>query len=126
MLNTFPNLLTLSFIAPFILRVFVGSYFIKLAWVELIKYKKGKIEAPRPLKILSAVGGLLLVIGFLTQVTSIFLILIIFFNLIGKLRHRKLNSTAGEEKLDFYILILGVLLSLVLSGAGFLAIDIPL
>ena len=122
MLNTFPDLLTLSFIAPLILRVFAGSYFIKQAWIELIKHKRRKTNSPRLTRILGAIGGVLLLVGFLTQVTSLFLILIVIFNIILRVKNKKIK----ENKLDFYILILGVLLSLVLSGAGFLAIDLPL
>ncbi|MBU1046705.1 hypothetical protein KKH36_02925 [Patescibacteria group bacterium] len=122
MLNTFPDLLTFAFMAPLILRVVAGSYFIKQAWIELIKYKKRKTNAPRPLRMLSAIGGILLILGFLTQVTSLFLILIVIFNLIDRIRMKKLE----ENKLNIYILLLGILLSLLLSGAGFLAIDMPL
>ena len=122
MLNTFPDLLTLSFMAPLILRIFVGSYFLKQAWIELIKYKKRKTNSPSLLRILGAIGGVLLLAGFLTQVTSLFLILIVIFNIIFRIRNKKLK----EEKLDFYLLLLAILLSLVLSGAGFLAVDMPL
>ncbi len=122
MLNTFPDLLMLSFIAPLILRVFVGSYFVKQAWIELIKYKKRKTNSPKPLRILGALLGILLIFGVFTQITSLFLILIVIFNLISRIRNNKLK----EVKLDFYILILGILLSLIFSGAGFLAFDLPL
>ena len=122
MLNTFPDLLTLSFMAPFILRVFAGSYFLKQAWMELIEYKKRKDNSPRPLRIIGAIGGILLIIGFLTQITSFFLLLIIIFNIINRVRNKKLK----EEKLDFYLLMIAILLSLIISGAGFMAIDLPL
>ncbi len=122
MLNTFPDLLTLSFMAPLILRTFVGAYFLKQAWIELITHTRKKTNSPKLLRILGALLGILLIIGIFTQITSLFLILIVIFNLISKIKNKKLN----EEKLDFYVLILGVLLSLVLSGAGFLAFDMPL
>jgi len=122
MLNTFPDLLNLSFIAPLILRIFVGSYFLKQSWEELNFYRKGLIESFKLSKILETLGGILLIIGFLTQVTSLFLILITVFNIVYHIKNRRLN----EEKLDFYIIILGILISLIITGAGFMAIDMPL
>ena len=108
--------------APFILRVFVGSYFVKRAWIEIIKYKKKEIKSITSFGILSFIGGILLILGFLTQITSLFLILVIIFNIIFKIKNKNLQ----KGKLDFYLLLLAILLSLTLSGAGFLAIDLPL
>ncbi|MCK4918399.1 MAG: hypothetical protein KAS02_01275 [Candidatus Pacebacteria bacterium] len=121
MLNTFPDLLILSFTAPLILRLFLGIYLIKDFWGELINYKKKDFNYTRLLKILGALGGILLILGLLTQIVSLFLILIIVLNIIN-IKNNKLK----ENQLSLYILILGILLSLVLSGAGFLAMDMPL
>ncbi|MCK5285650.1 MAG: hypothetical protein KAJ58_00265 [Candidatus Pacebacteria bacterium] len=122
MLNTFPDLLTLSFIAPLILRIFLGIYLIKNGWKEISTYKNRNFSYIRLFKLLKVLGAFLLILGFLTQITSLFLMLIILFDISFKIKNNKLE----KKELDLYIIIFGVLLSLILSGAGFLAIDIPL
>ena len=122
MLNTFPDLLSFSFIAPLILRIFIGSYFLKQTWVELVKHKQRKSNSPRILRIIGGIGGILLIIGFLTQVTSLFLILMTIFNIVYRIKNKKLTN----GKMDFYIIVIGVLISLMVTGAGFMAIDMPL
>ncbi len=122
MLNTFPDLLNFSFIAPFILRVVIGSYFIKQAYIELKVHKKRVTNIPNSLRIISAFGGILLIVGFLTQITSFVLILIVAIGIIKRIYKNKLE----EDKLDFYILLIAILITLLITGAGFCAIDLPL
>jgi len=122
MLNTFPYLLNFTFIIPFILRIFVGSYFLKQTWIEFKKHPRRKSNIPKLNRTIGALAAIFLLLGLFTQLTSLFLIVLTFFNIY----YKKKNNTLKEGKLDFYVLLVGILLSLIISGAGILAIDIPL
>ncbi|MCK4386897.1 MAG: hypothetical protein KAV41_02330 [Candidatus Pacebacteria bacterium] len=120
MLNPLPELLSFGFIAPLILRAVAGAYFLKQAYFELKKRKKKKTETL--LALLGALAGLSLIVGFFAQIASFVLLAVIIAEIILKTKKRKLKET----EIDFYILITAILISILLSGAGFLAIDLPL
>ncbi|MFH1402395.1 MAG: hypothetical protein ABIG87_02090 [Patescibacteria group bacterium] len=122
MLNPFPDLLTFSFIAPLVLRAVVGAYFLKQAWFEFKERKNRKNEIISGLKIVGLFGGLCIIIGFYTQIASIVLLAVIIAEIILQSKKKKLE----EIKLDFYILLIAILISIIFTGAGFLAIDLPL
>lgn len=134
MLNIFPELITFVLFAPLLLRVVVGSYF--LYWgIEFLK-KDRYADCATSLRVewgslgilfiwylsfFEIIVGAFLITGFLTQAAAIGGILIA-----GKLYYlqRTYPSVAKNERAT-YILIFVVCLSLLLSGAGVLAIDIP-
>ncbi len=134
MLNIFPELITFVLFAPLLLRVVVGSYF--LYWgIEFLK-KDRYADCATSLRVERASLGILfiwyvsffeiivgafLITGFLPQAAAIGGMLIA-----GKLYYlqRTYPSVAKNERAT-YILIFVVCLSLLLSGAGVLAIDIP-
>ncbi len=134
MLNIFPELITFVLFAPLLLRVVVGSYF--LYWgIEFLK-KDRYADCATSLRVewgslgilfiwylsfFEIIVGAFLITGFLTQAAAIGGMLIA-----GKLYYlqRTYPSVAKNERAT-YILIFVVCLSLLLSGAGVLAIDIP-
>ncbi|MCK5021826.1 MAG: hypothetical protein KAR54_01080 [Candidatus Pacebacteria bacterium] len=122
MLNTFPDLLSLSFIAPLVLRTIVGAYFLKEAYLKLIIDKKKKVNTYKVLTMIGLLGGIFLITGFFTQITSIILIIITISNAILISQKRSLKWS----EFDFYILLIVVLISLIFTGAGFYALDLPL
>lgn len=134
MFNPFPELLTFSLLAPFIVRTALGFVFMRLGlhilttdrhlWEHSIKeisgfnwrwsvYVFGAVEVAT---------GVLLILGLYTQIAAIvvavaslkFLILSHFW---------KLPEREGRL---FYFLAFAASLSLLFSGAGFFAIDLPL
>ena len=133
MLNIFPDLLSYSFFAPFILRVVLGLVFVvhgypKLfggvsqtaGWLDSIGIKPGKFWA----FVIGAVeffGGIALILGFATQIAAA-LIAINMLVAIWKVKF-KMGFVNGYE---FDLVLLIVALSLVLTGAGAFAIDLPL
>jgi putative oxidoreductase len=132
--NIFPELFTFSLIAPFILRIVLGYIFINLGLLKLTKEKSGWIGSLHTLGIKPAgffvgligiveiIGGLLLLVGAYTQLVAlVFAIIAISETLI----EYKENSILRRD-LAFYLLLSAICISLLLTGAGAYAVDIPL
>lgn len=134
MLNPFPDLLTYSLLAPFILRVVAGFIFINLGVLAfknekerwLVSLSTLKIPDPKlTLKILGGIeiiAGIMLILGFYTQIAALLLALLTFAEVYVEYK----DPTILKRNFVFYIMILSILLSLLLSGAGAFAIDLPL
>ena len=132
MLSVFPELLTYGLLAPLILRLVAGIFFLKTGmtafyelkqssfpWTEILKQRKSLEKLLRGT--VEAVGGLLLCIGFLTQVAALVLALVA--------AERFIHPYYKEEKKVFPIaeaLLIAILISLMITGPGFFAIDLPL
>lgn len=134
MLNPFPELLTYGLLSPFILRVVVGFIFVNLG---LLAFKGEKerwivslatLNIPNPkiaVKIFGAIefiGGIMFLLGFYTQIAALVLALLTFAEAYVEYK----DPTILKRNFVFYILILAITLSLLFSGAGAFAIDIPL
>lgn len=144
MLNPFPDLLVLGFFAPLILRVSVGLLFLWMSYEHVYKRREAIITSvqtnpPGPLLlkpyfgpftsyIVWAIGavelvvGAALVVGYFTQVASLLGIVLV----LKKLYFKKHYSDIALLSVPTYLLLLAIFLSLLLSGAGALAFDLPL
>jgi len=134
MLNPFPELLALSFFAPLILRVVLGIILIDLGFLKFKGEKaawRSSFEALnlRPTEIflplyalLQIVGGLLLIVGLWTQIAALAFVIFIGTELYVEWQAREIL----KRDIVFYVLIFAISLSLLLTGAGAYAIDIPL
>ncbi|MEK7642278.1 MAG: DoxX family protein [Patescibacteria group bacterium] len=134
MLNPFPELLAFSLLGPFILRLVAGIVFVNLGRLSL-KEESGRwlisltaLKIPRPdiatkiLSILEIVGGLMLIVGLYTQISALVLSILVFAEAYIEYR----DPALLKRSLVFYLLLLSINLSLLLSGAGAFAIDLPL
>ena len=132
MLNPFPDLLVYSLLAPFILRLVAGLIFINLG-VLTFKNEKERwfssltiLRIPNPklaVKILGAIeiaSGVMLVLGFYTQIAALILALLTFAEAYVEYK----DPTVLKRNFVFYIMLLSIVLSLLLSGAGALAQDL--
>jgi uncharacterized membrane protein YphA (DoxX/SURF4 family) len=134
MLNPFPELLTYGLLAPFILRVVVGFVFVNLG---LLAFKGEKerwivslatLNIPNPkiaVKIFGAIefiGGVMFLLGFYTQIAALILAVLTFAEAYVEYK----DPTILKRNFVFYLLILAITLSLLFSGAGAFAIDLPL
>ncbi|KKT21108.1 MAG: hypothetical protein UW04_C0011G0017 [Parcubacteria group bacterium GW2011_GWB1_43_8] len=114
--SLFPELFNFSFLAPFVLRIALG--------VPLIKHGFGKAIAKEktPQRILGGIvflSGIFLVIGLFTQAAAIAVSLIIIVSSIivgGK------HPRSWTERL----IKLAIAVSLILTGPGMFAFDLPL
>lgn len=134
MLNPFPDLLTYSLLAPFILRVVLGLLFLNLGYLKFKSERDRWIEScstlgfqPAPFfvslfGIIQIVGGLMLIVGLYTQIAALVFSIITFGELVVEYRNERILT----RNIVFYLLLLAISLSLLLSGAGAFAIDLPL
>lgn len=134
MLSPFPVLLSFGLLAPFLIRVLLGIFFVQYGWFKIGKGCGEKIvffekAGLRPGNMfvwtfgaVEIVGGIMLILGFYTQVAAIILSLIAFGAVVIKFR----KPTILTADMDFYILLFVATLSLLFSGAGAFAFDLPL
>ena len=135
MLNPFPDLLVLGLLAPFILRVTLGLLFLMSGWRHATRERREGIASTLRVAWGSAgtffiwylagieiLVGIALIFGFLTQIAALVGIIIsakmLFF--------RKRYPMIALQNVTHYVLVIAICVSLLLSGAGALAIDIPL
>src|SRR5687768_12102186 len=115
MLNTFPYLLSLGLLAPFLLRIAVGMYFLKtgLSHLRLNRHTGEEIAVAENsihpaasfvwgIAIIEAIAGLALIAGVLTQIASLVLALLLVLAIILK---RK-NSPLFKHDTGYYVLLL--------------------
>ena len=114
-LTTFPALLTYTLVAPLLLRVAVGVLRL-FAGVE--RYKKEY----KWLSVFYFLSSGLLIVGLYTQITSIVSIILISFDYYTA----KKAGTLSREKIALSVLMKIILLSLLFTGPGLFALDLPL
>lgn len=134
LLSVFPDLLTYGLIAPFILRVSLGLILIYFSYLKFFSERQDKATffdsvGMRPGSIFSSAigatelaGGVMLVVGFYTQIAGLVASLIMLAAIFIKWRH----PASLRNDIEFYMLLFIVSLSLVFTGAGFFAFDLPL
>lgn len=134
MLNPFPELLAYSMLAPFILRVILGFIFIDLGILKFREEKKRWQESFETLglrpatlfvplyALIQVLGGLLLLVGLWTQVAALVFVISTGIELYIEWSAREVL----KRDMVFYLLLFVISLSLLLTGAGAYAIDIPL
>lgn len=127
MLNPFPIFITFGLVAPFLLRFFVGLVFLfsgircfRIINNNALFQVENKIFN-RFFGIVEIIIGMLFIAGFLTQIMAIISGVIILFKIVFSIRKKVFMITRF-----FYLLLFVVCLSLLFSGAGFWAIDLPL
>ena len=134
MLNSFPDLLVYSTLAPLFLRVVVGFLFLDLGILKFHKENAKWLNSFKSLSIpkpemtvkvvggLEIIGGILLIGGLFTQIASLSLSVLSLIAVFIEYRDPPLL----KRTLVFYILLFTITLSLLFSGAGKFAFDMPL
>ena len=112
-LSVFPQLLYLGLLAPFVLRLCVGLFIMYLG-----NERRGKEHSW--LAVVYFLSGILLILGFYTQIAVLVSIALLIFNLYTE----KVSMTKDRKFL--YIIVGTILLSLLFTGPGFLAFDLLL
>ena len=117
MLSIFPDLLTYGLLAPFIIRVALALYALAFAWKITAKAVRQKNFSFWVLAraVPAWIGGFLILFGVATQIGAIILVL-------WTLAELKI----GREDRTVSLFALAMALSLLFSGAGFLAFDMSL
>jgi len=132
MLNPFPDLLTYSFFAPTLLRFATASVFLYMAYV-VYTHRAQAAQTPLPIVgaqwwvpgftiVVYAAIGLALLFGYYTQWAAIFGAIAAWKEIFwGKRLQALFPFSRGMA-----FLLLAVCLSLLLTGAGAFAYDLPL
>jgi len=120
MLSVFPGLLNYPLIGIFILRVALGLVFLKFG-LEIFFLKKRWGE--KAVNISEIICGAFLLIGFLTQPSALFALLITLTAFLFKIFKR---NEIFSRPLIFYFFLAAVSVSLILLGPGAFSIDLPL
>ncbi|MBI4120864.1 MAG: DoxX family membrane protein [Parcubacteria group bacterium] len=117
MLSVFPDLLSFAILAPFIIRIFLGGYFLLSGLYTLrgIYAKEKTFFLPAcAIPIMSVIGGALVLLGLYTQPAAILLALLSIY-----------MARDSKNRITF-LLLTGMALSLLFTGAGAFAFDLPL
>jgi len=134
MLSIFPELLTYQLFAPLILRVVLGLILVNLGYLKFTKEKSRfnllfQTLGWKPAEfwtklfgLIEIVGGIALIVGFSTQIAALIFVIINFAELYIETKEASLLKRDAV----FYLLIFAVALSLLFTGPGFLAFDLPL
>lgn len=132
--NLFPELFSFTLIAPFILRVVLGFIFFNLGFLKLGKEKRGWTSSLHILGIKPAyffvgllglteiAGGLFLIAGAYTQLVALVLGIISISELLIEYEEESIL----KRDMVFYLLLATICISLLLTGAGLYAVDIPI
>lgn len=134
MLNFFPELLSFSFISPLVLRFVLGFIFINTGYLKLTKEKDRwavflnaiRLKPAKTfvsiLGIIEIASGVLLVVGLYTQLVCLVLLALTIKEWWVEYKEDVLVA----RDIVFYTLIGAILVSLLLTGAGFMSFDLPL
>ncbi len=116
-LSTFPSLLSYGLIGPTLLRWFVALFLIYLGrqrWFKAYKWTS----------VIYLVVGVFVGIGFYTQIVALLGCVILVCD-VWVDKKSSVGIVSLEKKL-LYLLCVIVLISLLFTGAGFFALDLPL
>ncbi|MFZ2522347.1 MAG: hypothetical protein WAX44_03970 [Minisyncoccia bacterium] len=116
-LTIFPYLLDYMLVSPLILRVFVGLFVLSLASDA---YKKFGLLAIVYLGV-----AVLLLLGLYTQIASILGVLVLKYDLYKNHWSKRKVVEISKNTYFLYGLAGVVLLSLIFTGPGFMAFDLP-
>jgi uncharacterized membrane protein YphA (DoxX/SURF4 family) len=132
MLNPFPEILFLSLFGPLLLRLSVGWIFLSFARKHLLHTRHATVSNTSEgglgtillwtLIFIETAVGIALFVGFYTQIAALggILLALMFLHL------RRTHTLIAPHPAQHYLLILAVCLSLLVTGAGALAFDLPL
>jgi uncharacterized membrane protein YphA (DoxX/SURF4 family) len=134
MLNPFPEFLVFGFFAPTLLRIALGVYFIYLGRMKFgrDKEKVGSFFQSlgigpgsyylKTLAFAEVIVGTLLIVGFFVQIAALIAAIISLVSLVMAYKHPEMKILKASE----YALLLVISVTLMFTGAGFLAFDLPL
>ena len=125
LVTPFPFLLDFSFYAPLLLRLALGIYILAIGFSAR---REGILQGKPPLtplqllfRALFVVAGISLVIGLYTQISALVVVVMMAISLFTE--RTWLTSELNRAELS---LLLIIALSLMLTGAGPFAFDLPL
>ena len=120
MLSLFPQLLSWSQISPFLIRIALGVVFVYWAYVEFRHNKRNAYW--KLLGLVELATGVLLVIGLWAQLAAA----VAAIDLIIRLIERATKRAFLTDGVNYYLLLLIMALSILVTGAGLWGFDFSL
>lgn len=123
MLSIFPSLLSWQLLSPLIIRLTLASVFIFWSYRSISKYKK-EVQSTnqKVIRLIESVCGLLLIVGLWTQLVT----LIIIIDLVIRLYKKYTDKALFTDGINYYLILLVLAISLLLTGPGLIAFDLAL
>lgn len=122
MLSLFPSFLTYGLVAPFIIRITLGATLAYFGYRKVVNSGQSTGSNTPTYGALELVIALFLIVGFYTQLAALLNVVILLIKLGFKVKQGAFMSSG----VNYYVLLLAMALSLLFSGPGFLAFDLPL
>jgi uncharacterized membrane protein YphA (DoxX/SURF4 family) len=123
MLSIFPSLLSYQEFSPFMIRIVLAITVAYFGYQEIIKYKQGPSRKSSLIYgIAKILVSIFVFIGLYTQLAALVIAVVLFVKLVLKAKKKELLT----DGVDYYILLLALAISLILTGAGWWAFDLPL
>ncbi len=120
MLSAFPTLLSYNQLSPFLIRIALGAVFVYRAYKILRNTNsEAKLKAQG---LVEGISGVLLVIGLWTQVAALVVIIDLLIRLVTKVRTKAFLT----DGVNYYLVLLVMAISLIVTGAGWYGFDLPL
>jgi uncharacterized membrane protein YphA (DoxX/SURF4 family) len=120
MLSLFPSLLSWQQLAPFIIRVTVGLVFVY--WAYKVFRTQNSSTSSKIIASFEAIAGVLMIIGLWAQAAAIYSVI----DLIVRLADRIQKKAFLTDGINYYVLLLVMTISIIVTGAGIWAFDMPL
>lgn len=120
MLSLFPSLLSWSQLSPFIIRLTLAA--VLIVWAYGSFRNSGAKSSDKVIALIESLVALFLIFGHWTQGAALVAILDLLVRIGFKIRARQF-LTSG---INYYLIILVLAVSLLFTGAGLFASDMPL
>lgn len=117
--SVFPELYNYSYVAPFLLRLAVGAFFLAIGFKNVKELGASKIIGG-----LEFLCGIFLLIGLFVQPAAVAILAIIFAGVIFKFKTGLIGL--NKEHYGFHLFLSAILLSLIVLGPGIFSFDLPL
>jgi uncharacterized membrane protein YphA (DoxX/SURF4 family) len=122
MLSLFPSLLTYQQVGPFIIRLVLGITLTYFGYEKIMKRGTSSGSNTVLYGAMEIFVSLFLIIGLFTQLFALLNALILVIKLGVKAKEKKLFT----DGINYYVLLLVMAISLIFTGAGFCAFDLPM
>lgn len=120
MLSLFPSLLAFDQVAPFIVRLALASVFVFWAYRA---FRDTRATAhTKAIGLIEGLAGIFILIGLWTQGAA----LVAAIDLAIRIGHKIGSRSFLTDGINYYLLLLALSLTLLVTGPGFLGFDLPL
>ena len=122
MLSLFPSLLTYGQVGPLLIRLIVGITLLYFGYKKLMNKGTSSGSNAKGYGAVEILISIFLIIGLFTQLAALLNAIILVIKLGFKARDKAFLT----DGINYYILLLVMAVSLIFTGTGFFAFDLPL